>query len=573
MQHYQCKYYIDHQSDINSGMRTILIDWLFEVANKFRQPVSYVHRAIKYLDILIEHQTIPRKQLQMYGCAALSLVDRYYSRYPTEEDDWVYISDHSFGKEALFKAEFKMFEILNYNVLQITYFDVMRNLLKFKNASAQQFEHAEFIANFLLHYYSACTINDYCLAKFITSFVMRNYDEIPNTQYTIQFYHHIGKLFKEPYDFARSKIRYIFKNKNLVEDKRQLPCNLVEDKRQLPCNLVEEILSLKSDFEKFADGKIKLKSGDITPPLSPNSLKTNDLVSISSQDLIIKGSLGEGVYGKVYNCEYKIDGSNVAVKKFVTDYKYDLDQSILRDVVAITRFDHPNIIKCKNVYLNDHHVNAVLELGKSNLREWINASNTRTLKESTNLIRKFVKNIIDGLHEIHLKGFIHRDLKPDNIIVVHDVVKISDFGLTVHESIYYDKPPNSYSACTLWYRSPELLLEETPNNKSLDVWSLGCIIAELLIGEPLLPGDSEIDQLFKTFQMFGTANNSNWENIESNSNWKTSFPKWDNVGKFMELLNKQSHKLEPHQYELLIRMFEYNPKKRITIDEIASKWM
>ena len=542
---------MDHQSDFNSRMRAILIDWLFSVANTFKQPVSYVHRAIKYLDIFIEHQTITRKQLQLYGCAALSLVDRYYSRYPTEEDDWIYISNHSCSKEELFKAEFKIFEILNYNVLQTTYFDIMRNLLKTHDASVQQIEHAEFIANFLLHYYSVCTINDYCLAKFITSFVMGSHDEIPNTQYTIQFYHHIGKLFKKPYDFTRSKIRYLLKNKNLI---------------------VEQILLLKSDFEKCVDGKIQLKEGDITPPLSPNSLKTNEFVLVSSNDLIVKGSLGEGVYGKVYVGECKIDGSKVAVKKFINNQKYELDQSILRDIVAITRFDHPNIVGCKNIYTSGDHVYAILELGDSNLREWIATLDKKTSDESANLIKKFIKSMIDGLHEIHSKGFIHRDLKPDNMIVFHNDVKISDFGLTVHESIYYDKPPNSYSACTLWYRSPELLLEETPNNKSLDVWSLGCIIAELLIGEPLFPGDSEIDQLFKIFQMFGTVNNSNWENIESNPNWKTSFPKWNNDGQFITLLNKQFYKLELHQYELLIRMFEYNPKKRIAINEIVSKW-
>lgn len=563
MQHYQCKYYMDHQSDINSEMRAILIDWLFSVANTFKQPVSYVHRAIKYLDIFIEHQTITRKQLELYGCAALSLVDRYYSRYPTKEDDWIYISDHSYSKEELFKAEFKIFEILNYNVLQTTYFDITRNLLKTHDASVQQIEHAEFIANFLLHYYSVCTINDYCLAQFITSLVTRNYDiclhptedlkdhdETANEQYIVQIYHHIEKLFKEPHDLMRSKIRYLFKNKNLTE----------------------QILLLKLDFEKFMDGKIQLKKGDITPPLSPNSLKTNDLVLVSINDLIVKGRLGEGVYGKVYVCERKNDGSKVAVKKFINNQKYELNQSILRDTVAITRFDHPNIVGCKNIYTYGDHVYAILELGDSNLREWITTLNKKTSDESANLIKKFIKNMIDGLHEIHSKGFIHRDLKPDNMIVFYNNVKISDFGLTVHESIYYDKPPNSYSACTLWYRPPELLLEETPNNKSLDVWSLGCIIVELLIGEPLFPGDSEIDQLFKIFQMFGTVNNSNWENIESNPNWKTSFPKWNNDGQFITLLNKQFYKLEPHQYELLIQMFEYNPKKRIAIDEIVTKW-
>ena len=566
MQHYQCEYFMDHQPDINPKMRTILVNWLFEVAHTFKQPVSYVHRAIKYLDIFIEHQTILKKQLQLYGCAALSLVDRYYSGYPTEEEDWIYMADHTFGKKELFEAEFKIFEILNYNVLQTTYFDIMRDLLKVHNASAQQLEHAEIIANFLLQYYSACTINYYCLAKFIVSFVMRNYDiclhmtDDLKEQCIVQIYHHIEKLSKKPPDFSQFKTCLLFKNKNLVE----------------------QILVLKSDFEKFMDGKIQLKS-DFSPPLSPNSLRITDRVLITIDDFVIRGSLGEGTYGKVYTCECKIDGSKVAVKKFTNNSIYELDQSILRDIVAITHFDHPNIVKCKKVVVSDYKIYAMLELGNSNLHEWIDNVDNKTFDESAILIKKFIKNMIDGLHEIHSKGFIHRDLKPANIIVFNGNcqsnsnldrfnAKISDFGLTVHESISYDKPLNSYSACTLWYRSPELMLKEIPYNKSIDIWSLGCIIAELLIGEPLFPGDSEIDQLFKIFQMFGTANNSNWENIESNSNWKATFPKWSNNGQFIALLNKHSYKLEPHQYELLIRMFEYNPNKRITIDEIVNKW-
>ncbi len=133
----------------------------------------------------------------------------------------------------------------------------------------------------------------------------------------------------------------------------------------------------------------------------------------------------------------------------------------------------------------------------------------------------FLQQILRGLLVCHSNRIIHRDLKPQNILIDKDGnIKIADFGLARSFSVPF--PELTHEVVTLWYRSPEILLGQTKYTPSVDIWSVGCIYAEMLLGRPLFEGDSEIGQIFKIFQALGTPTEANWPGITALPDFKPS---------------------------------------------------
>lgn len=134
--------------------------------------------------------------------------------------------------------------------------------------------------------------------------------------------------------------------------------------------------------------------------------------------------------------------------------------------------------------------------------------------------------MIDGIDYCHSRGIMHRDLKPQNLLIDENgtILKICDFGLARAFSI----PIRAYTheIITLWYRGPEILLGSPKYPPGVDMWSIGCIFAEMVRNKPLWPGDSEIDMLHKIFQTLGTPDESIWPEVSSLPDFKPTFPKW-----------------------------------------------
>ncbi|CBY30802.1 unnamed protein product [Oikopleura dioica] len=269
-------------------------------------------------------------------------------------------------------------------------------------------------------------------------------------------------------------------------------------------------------------------------------------------------ALGDGTYGSVSLAKHLEDGSMVAIKKMKKKF-YTWEEAVnLREVRSLKKMSHPNIVKLREVVREHDILYFVFEYMKENLYQFMK-SQDRYIPE--NNIRTISFQIIQGLQFMHRQGYFHRDIKPENLLLMGpDLVKIADFGLARE---IRSKPPYTDYVSTRWYRAPEVLLRSTNYNAPIDLWAVGCIMAELYRLHPLFPGSTEIDQIFKICSILGTLNRTTWpegHTLAANMNFRfpqcvaTDFPK---------VLSQASREA----IQLMSDLMLWNPKKRPTATE------
>lgn len=215
-------------------------------------------------------------------------------------------------------------------------------------------------------------------------------------------------------------------------------------------------------------------------------------------------ALGDGTFGSVMRAENKQSGDIVAIKKFKQKFR-TWDECIkLREVQSLRKLIHPNIVKLSEVIRENDELYLVFEHMEGNLYEFIKGR-TKALPESK--VRNIMYQTIQALGHCHKNGYFHRDMKPENLLVRGDVVKLADFGLAREIRA---RPPFTDYVSTRWYRAPEVLLRSPVYNSPLDMWACGAIMAEIYTFRPLFPGSSETDQLFKICSVLGTPMQTDW---------------------------------------------------------------
>eukprot|EP00656_Telonema_subtile_P018772 TRINITY_DN20183_c0_g1_i2.p1 TRINITY_DN20183_c0_g1~~TRINITY_DN20183_c0_g1_i2.p1 ORF type:complete len:204 (+),score=45.61 TRINITY_DN20183_c0_g1_i2:107-718(+) len=173
-------------------------------------------------------------------------------------------------------------------------------------------------------------------------------------------------------------------------------------------------------------------------------------------------------------------------------------------------------------------------------------------------MKQFAKQMLEGLAFCHAHSFVHRDLKPQNLLVDSDgSLKIADFGLA--RAVM--RPARRYTKeiITLWYRAPEVLLGMSHYDMGVDVWAAGCIFAEIVHPRhaPIFPGDSEIDEIFRIFKTMGTPNEEVWPGISELPEFNSIFPSWRKRD-----LEEVYPELEKEGVALLELMLRYKPEDR-----------
>lgn len=153
---------------------------------------------------------------------------------------------------------------------------------------------------------------------------------------------------------------------------------------------------------------------------------------------------------------------------------------------------------------------------------------------------------------------MHRDLKPQNLLVDRQGnLKLADFGL----ARAYSLPMKTYTheVVTLWYRAPEILLGQNQYAISVDMWSVGCIFAEMIMRRPMFPGDSEIDEIFKIFRLRGTPTEETWPGVTKIKDYKATFPKFKGIP-----ISEVIKDIDPIAEDLLSKFIVLDPAKRIS---------
>ncbi|XP_039609958.1 serine/threonine-protein kinase MAK isoform X1 [Polypterus senegalus] len=215
--------------------------------------------------------------------------------------------------------------------------------------------------------------------------------------------------------------------------------------------------------------------------------------------------LGDGTYGSVLMGKSNESGELVAIKRMKRKF-YSWEECMnLREVKSLKKLNHANVIKLKEVIRENDHLYFVFEYMKENLYQLMKDRN-KLFPES--VIRNMMYQILQGLAFIHKHGFFHRDMKPENLLCMGpELVKIGDFGLARE---IRSRPPYTDYVSTRWYRAPEVLLRSSTYSSPIDIWAVGCIMAELYTLRPLFPGNSEVDEIFKICQVLGTVKKVDW---------------------------------------------------------------
>lgn len=222
--------------------------------------------------------------------------------------------------------------------------------------------------------------------------------------------------------------------------------------------------------------------------------------------------LGEGTYAVVYLGETVATSAAVAIKEIKTDqFKDGLDMSAVREIKYLQEIQHPNVIQLVDVYSELTSLNLVLEVLPTDLE--------RVLKDKARPIsaldvKRWMLQTLRGTHHCHRQGIMHRDLKPNNLLMdPNGVIKLADFGLA--RSINHPLEKLTSNVVTRWYRAPELLFGARHYTFAIDNWAIGAIFAEMMLRIPYLPGKDDADQLTVTIQALGTPTEANWPGVSS----------------------------------------------------------
>lgn len=226
------------------------------------------------------------------------------------------------------------------------------------------------------------------------------------------------------------------------------------------------------------------------------------------------GFLGEGQFATVYKAIDKITGVIVAVKKIKFGNRVEaadgINRTALREIKLLQEIRHINIIGLVDVFGHGSNISLVYDFMDTDLEEIIRDRENIILTPSH--IKSYMIMMLTGLEYLHANWILHRDLKPNNLLINEKgILKIGDFGLAK----LYGSPTRemTHQVVTRWYRAPELLFGSRIYSTGVDMWAVGCIFAELLRREPLLPGETDLNQLVKIFELFGTPNDTNWPNV------------------------------------------------------------
>lgn len=211
--------------------------------------------------------------------------------------------------------------------------------------------------------------------------------------------------------------------------------------------------------------------------------------------------IGEGTYGVVYKAKDMVSGDIVALKKIRLEAEDEgIPSTAIREISLLKELTHCNIVRLYDVVHTERKLTLVFEYLDQDLKKYLDICDSGL---DLPILKSFLFQLLTGVAHCHHHRILHRDLKPPNLLINREgQLKLADFGLARAFGI----PVRSYTheVVTLWYRAPDVLMGSRKYSTPVDIWSVGCIFAEMANGRPLVAGTSEADQLDRIFRLLGT---------------------------------------------------------------------
>ncbi|KAK0595067.1 hypothetical protein LWI29_003132 [Acer saccharum] len=256
--------------------------------------------------------------------------------------------------------------------------------------------------------------------------------------------------------------------------------------------------------------------------------------------------IGEGSYGKVYKARDCVTNETVALKMISMDIEnVGVPSTTIREISVLKEMQHPNIVSLRDVQYTEKDMCLVFEFLDMDLKKYMDSCTD--FANNPHAMKTFLRQILCGVACYHSHRVLHRDLKPQNLLIDcrTSTIKLADFGLA--------------RACSVPIRTYSHELGSRNYSTSVDVWSIGCIFAEMVNQKPPFPGMSEIDQLHNIFSIMGTPDEDTWPGVFFLPDFRPFFPL-----RFPKDLATFVPNLDPVGVDLLSKMLCMDPKKRNT---------
>ncbi|EER29033.1 Protein kinase skp1, putative [Coccidioides posadasii C735 delta SOWgp] len=290
--------------------------------------------------------------------------------------------------------------------------------------------------------------------------------------------------------------------------------------------------------------------------------------------------VGNGSFGVVFQTKLSPGGEDAAIKRVLQDKRFKNRELQIMRIVR-----HPNIVELKAFYYSNGdrkdevYLNLVLEF----VPETVYRASRYFNKMKTTMpmleVKLYTYQLFRALAYIHSQGICHRDIKPQNLLLDPStgVLKLCDFGSA---KILVENEPNVSYICSRYYRAPELIFGATNYTTQIDVWSTGCVMAELMLGQPLFPGESGIDQLVEIIKVLGTPTREQIKTMNPNY-MEHKFPQikphpfnkvCSATSAFSVLFTDETtvkvfRKASPEAIDLITALLEYTPTQRLSAIE------
>lgn len=281
--------------------------------------------------------------------------------------------------------------------------------------------------------------------------------------------------------------------------------------------------------------------------------------------------IGEGTYGVVHKAKDRVTGEVVALKKIRLETEDEgIPSTAIREISLLKELQHPNIVRLYDVVHTEKKLTLVFEYLDQDLKKYLDVCEGGL---EPGIMKSFLYQLLRGVAFCHHHRVLHRDLKPQNLLINREgELKLADFGLARAFGI----PVRSYTheVVTLWYRAPDVLLGSRKYSTPVDIWSIGCIFAEMCNGRPLFPGNSEKNQLERIFSLLGLPDEDDYPGLVELPDWVATKARMKEKATQAGISLKRPANLahlvkplaerDPQGVTLLGMMLQFDPAKRIS---------